>query len=321
MKKDFVFAVFLVFGISLYSQTENFTQGEKLFKENNPSDAVQVLESEIQKKNITENSYNFLGLAYYQLGEYEKSVDAFSRGLKIQPENAEILYFNQGNSYYALKDYSSAAECFSRALSENPDFSMALLNRANALLMDDKLKNARESYSEYIKKNPDDVQKERILLILDALDEEIARREELLREQNRLLWEEVDASIGENSSDSDEIEWELVDFLYDDEYFASVSDFSEENSQNDDVESPKSWEEVQETVISSLFSEAEELKNWESVGDVELSAISDENKEISDEEKSVNSWESVNEGEISVISDDKKDSKDWEQISDGEVEN
>ena len=48
------------------------SRGESLFKENNAKDAVQVLEYEIMNGQVSDNSYNFLGLGYYQLGEYEK---------------------------------------------------------------------------------------------------------------------------------------------------------------------------------------------------------------------------------------------------------
>ena len=109
--KVFLFTTLFFSGTYLFGQS-----GEALFKENNAKDAVQVLEYEIINGQVSENSYNFLGLGYYQLGEYEKSLDAFKRGLKAQPENAKILSYNMGNTYYALKDYKSAVSCYSDAL-------------------------------------------------------------------------------------------------------------------------------------------------------------------------------------------------------------
>lgn len=276
MKNRFLFIIliFLSFSSAVYSQT----QGEKLFKENNPEDASQVLESEIQKKNITENSYNFLGLSYYQMGEYEKSVEAFARGIKAQPENARILFFNQGNSYYALGEYSTAAECFTQALIADPEFQVALLNKANSLLMADKLKNARDSYAEYLKNNPEDVQREKITLIIAALDEEIARREEEERERNRALWEAVDASIHDENEEESGEDWELVDSSIDESYLS----LKDENQ--DEVEEPaaKKWEQVADSKISEKVEdkkqEKEETseKNWEVVADNNLSQITEE---------------------------------------------
>ena len=52
-------------------QSNGLSRGESLFKENNAKDAVQVLEYEILNGQISDNTYNFLGLGYYQLEEYE----------------------------------------------------------------------------------------------------------------------------------------------------------------------------------------------------------------------------------------------------------
>lgn len=201
-------------------QSNVLSRGESLFKENNAKDAVQVLEYEILNGQISDNTYNFLGLGYYQLEEYEKSLDAFKRGLKAQPENAKILSYNMGNTYYAMKNYSAAAESYSDSLKADPLFYEALLNRANALLMAGQLLSAKEEYIDFVTKCPDDPQRERIELLIKALEEEIARREEearLLAEQNKAKWEEYDGSIDEKTKDRFSPYWEEVEALLADE--------------------------------------------------------------------------------------------------------
>ena len=111
--KAFITSILILAGSYLFAQNTagvngGLSRGESLFKENNAKDAVQVLEYEIMNGQVSDNSYNFLGLGYYQLGEYDKSLDAFRRGLKVQPDNKKILSYNMGNTYYALKDYASA---------------------------------------------------------------------------------------------------------------------------------------------------------------------------------------------------------------------
>ena len=218
----FVFTFFFLAAAGLYAQNRNNTgtgssglsRGETLFKENNAKDAVQVLEYEILNGQISDNTYNFLGLGYYQLGEYEKSLDAFKRGLKAQPENAKILSYNMGNTFYALKDYASAAGYYSDALKAEPLFYEALLNRANALLMGGQLVSAREDYIDFVAKCADDPQRERIELLIAALDEEIARREEearLLAEQNKAKWEEYDGSLEEKKKTEYMPYWEEIE--------------------------------------------------------------------------------------------------------------
>ncbi len=209
-----VFAGTYLFAQSTGAGNNGLSRGEALFKENNAKDAVQVLEYEIRNGQISDNSYNFLGLGYYQLGEYEKSLDAFKRGIKAQPENTKLLSYNMGNTYYAMKNYSSAAGSYSDALKADPLFYDALLNRANALLMAGQLTSAKDDYIDFLAKCPDNPQRERIELLIKALEEEIARREEearLLAEQNKAQWEEYDGNLSDKKKDAFTPDWEQVD--------------------------------------------------------------------------------------------------------------
>ena len=223
--KHFSFVIVIFLTLSALNaqsnmQANGLSRGEALFKENNAKDAVQVLEYEILNGQVSDNTYNFLGLGYYQLEEYEKSLDAFKRGLKAQPENAKLLSYNMGNTYYAMKNYSAAAEAYSDALKAEPLFYDALLNRANALLMKGQLLSAKEDYVDFVAKCPDDPQRERIELLIKALEEEIARREEearLLAEQNKAKWEEYDGSLDERKKEAFSPYWEKVDAVLADE--------------------------------------------------------------------------------------------------------
>ena len=70
-----VFTFLLLCSYPFFSETE----GERLFKINDPSGAVPLLEKDIASGNISSDTYNFLGLAYFQLGDYKKALDAFER--------------------------------------------------------------------------------------------------------------------------------------------------------------------------------------------------------------------------------------------------
>lgn len=208
-----IFTFFIMMAAAAQTLVINTTQGEKLFKENKPKEAVQVLENEILNNQITSNTYNFLGLGYYQLEEYAKSLDAFERGIKAQPSNVKLLSFNKGNTYYAMKDYASAVSAYSQAFLDDTTFYDALLNRANAFLMGDQLLNAKKDYELFLEKCPDDPQEEKIRRIIQAIIDELARREEEARrlaEQNKARWEEVDPTIADHEA-GDDREWERVD--------------------------------------------------------------------------------------------------------------
>lgn len=300
--------------------------GEKLFKENNPKDAVQVLENEILNGQISANTYNFLGLGYYQIGEYEKSVDAFERGIKEQPANAKILYFNQGNSYYALKQFEKAAECFSLSYKADLSFVDALLNRANSYLMDDKLVLAKNDYVDYLEKFPETPQKNKIELLINAITDEIERRKEeerLLAEQNKALWEHINPNITEYD-DENKVEWELID--------DEIADVQEKKEN-------MNWQEVGDNRIGEIEI-PENKKNWEEidsenaqVGKIDeqnsrKNLVSDKNNDTDENEnsKDFDKFEKVEyENDISFAEyedgeNEENDKEFWENISEEDSE-
>ena len=310
--KGFLIILLIFAGSSLYSQTSSVTnsglsRGETLFKENNAKDAVQVLEYEIRNGQISENTYNFLGLGYYQLGEYDKSLDAFKRGLKAQPDNAKLLSYNMGNTYYALKDYASAVTSYSNALKADPLFYDAILNRANALLMSGQLVSAKDEYSDFITKAPDNPQRERIELLIKALEEEIARREEearLLAEQNKAQWEEYDGNLNEKKKDSFTPDWEQVERDLADgkavnenpeweringeapELVADASVMQKVDETNDKTEGSAYWEEFEhENNTSFAFAEEQitDEQDWLTFSDDELEEMKELEKQSREE--------------------------------------
>jgi len=162
--------------VTSYAFSES--DGEKAFKNNNPSLAVILLEEEIAAGNASALAYNFLGLSYYQLGNYEKSVESFTSGLSVSGTNKKILAYNQGNSYYAMQDYKNAAKAYSLTLTADPKYTRALLNRANAYLMDKDYNNAILDYEKFIIMEPTDEQRPQIEELLALLRKEKARIEE-----------------------------------------------------------------------------------------------------------------------------------------------
>lgn len=195
--KFFIAAFFFFNGISAFSDSE----GEKLFKTNNPGSAVTVLEQEIANGQVGPDTYNFLGLSYYQLGDYAKAMEAFEKGMKSGSGNRKLLAFNEGNVAYQAEDYSKAESCYSLALAASPDFYGALLNRANARLMARKYQECLVDYRRFVEEQPEDSQTPEIRRLIAYLEEEIKRQEEeaqrlaeeqrRLEEENRRVQEEI----------------------------------------------------------------------------------------------------------------------------------
>lgn len=166
------------------------SEGERLFKTNNPGGAVSLLEKDISAGNVSADTYNFLGLAYFQLGQYDKAIDAFERGMNSSVANRKLLSFNEGNVAYSAGNYSKAESCYSLALAASPDFYSALLNRANTRLMLKKYSDCLVDYKRFVAEQPDDPQTPEIKRLIAYLEQEIQRQEEeavrLAEEQRRL---------------------------------------------------------------------------------------------------------------------------------------
>lgn len=299
MKRNISLLIVIFIFSSFYICAQS--QGEVLFKENKPKDAVKVLENEILNGIVSANTYNFLGLGYYQLGDYSKSIDAFNRGIKEQPSLSKLLTYNQGNTYYAMKDFTSAISCYTEVINQDKDFNEAYLNRANALLMANQLTVAKDEYVAYLEKNPNDIQRNKIEELIKALETEIARRleeERLLAELEKAKWEEYDASLEEIYEDEDLIDWEKID--------AAIPEENKSDEEKEDVQNDKeNWESVEAKIPEEKENIIEEEKeNWESFED-----------KIPNEEKKpeeTTEWEQVD----APIKEDKKEEPgiDWEKV-------
>ena len=90
------FTIFTFFVLIIASSLFAETEGEKLFKSNNPGAAIELLEKDIENQNISSDTYNYLGLAYFQIGEYDKAVEVFEKGQKNVTSGRKLLYFNKG---------------------------------------------------------------------------------------------------------------------------------------------------------------------------------------------------------------------------------
>ena len=65
----------------LFAQAKS--EGMKLFEQNKPAEAIAFLEADIASGNPLPEEYNYLGLSYYQIGNYEKSAEAFKKGTSV----------------------------------------------------------------------------------------------------------------------------------------------------------------------------------------------------------------------------------------------
>ena len=155
---------------------EDFVKGEELFVLNKPEEAIAYFEKSLQSDNIDPKVYVYLGVCYYQIEQYDKSLAVCVQGLAKEETDHKILAYNAGNSCYAMGNYMRADASYAIALREDENYSPAVLNRANAQLKLDHLGDAKENYIKYLEIEPETPQREKIEEIIRLLDAEIIRR-------------------------------------------------------------------------------------------------------------------------------------------------
>ena len=186
--KPLIFSLVLaaVFAQSLLAQEKR--EGMKLFEQNKPAEAIAFLEADIASGNPLPEEYNYLGLSYYQIGNYEKSVEAFKKGTSAGGTNKKLLYFNLGNAYFALQKWQEALDSYAMSSVADSAYAAPLLNKANVEIKLDKLAEAVVDYKRFLVLRPDDEQRPKIERIIALIEGELAAR----AERERLAAEEAE---------------------------------------------------------------------------------------------------------------------------------
>ena len=157
---------------------KSVSQGTKLFEQGKAAEAIAPLETAVNSGSATPAEYNYLGLSYYQIGNYTKSVEAFKKGLSASGTNKKLLYFNMGNSYFSMGEFQSALESFSMATVADPGYAEPFLNKANTEIKLDMLSEAASDYKRYLALRPESVQRPQIERIISLIETEISARAE-----------------------------------------------------------------------------------------------------------------------------------------------
>ena len=146
-----------------------FEQAVAAFRENRPKEAQKLLLEVLNTEGPDASLYNYLGIAYCQTGDYEKSIDAFTAGIAVPFANKALLFFNAGNAAFYLNDFRRAEQYYSSSLEEDTRYAAACLNRANARIKLDKKAEAHDDYVKYLELKPDSAQKENIEKMIQIL--------------------------------------------------------------------------------------------------------------------------------------------------------
>ena len=159
-----------------------YEEAVEAFQLNKPAEAIPLLEAFLgDEKHDAYNPdvYVYLSAAYYQIEDYQKSIDVCELGLSKEGTNYKVLYFNEGNAAYALGQYMKAASLYEKSRGVDSQYAPATLNLANAFLRQDKIEEARDDYVLYLELKPDTSQRPEIERLIALLNEEIDYRKRL----------------------------------------------------------------------------------------------------------------------------------------------
>ena len=169
------------------ASAQSSREGMALFEQNKPAEAIAFLEADIAGGNPLPEEFNYLGLCYYQIGNYEKAAEAFKKGCAASGTSKKILYLNLGNAYFAMQKWQEALDAYSMAMVADPAYAAPALNRAGTELKLDKLKEALADYRRFLVLKPEDEQRPQIEKVIGLIEAELAAR----AEKERLAAEEA----------------------------------------------------------------------------------------------------------------------------------
>jgi colicin import membrane protein len=145
-----------------------FDEGERLFREDKPKEALAYLEKAVAEPGADEKAWLYLGLSYQQLGRLDEAVQAFRKGSAGALRFRHLFFYDLGNVYILQGKNTFAIEMLGEALVSDPSYANAYLNRANARLSVRDYPGAKDDYSRYLELVPGSAQRASI--------EEVIRR-------------------------------------------------------------------------------------------------------------------------------------------------
>jgi len=115
-------------------------------------ESISFMESSLARGYMQKDSNEYVGLAYSQLGDYEKGLDYFLTALK--DDSGDLLLLTIGQTYYQMKRTSDAIDYLLRTLNKTDD--KAIEKRARFLLGEiyldrNELFKAEEQYAAIVK--------------------------------------------------------------------------------------------------------------------------------------------------------------------------
>ncbi|CAG8842908.1 1264_t:CDS:2, partial [Racocetra persica] len=115
------------------------------------------------------SEYKTLGNQAFSAKEYKKAIECFSKAIELDPSN-HVLYSNRSASYSSLKEYNKALEDANKTVELKNDWAKGYSRKGAALHGLGKIQEARETYQEGLKIDPNNAQLKKSLEDLERVE-------------------------------------------------------------------------------------------------------------------------------------------------------
>ena len=118
------------------------------------SDRIAALERQTQANPGSANAWTELGNAYFDSGQFEKSISAYRKSLELDPRNPNV-WTDMGVMYRRSGNPEEAIKSFDRAIAADPKHEVSRMNKGIVLLHDlNDFKGAIKAWEGLLEINP-----------------------------------------------------------------------------------------------------------------------------------------------------------------------
>ncbi len=220
MKKAFFVFWSLLCAVCLYCASPTFKKAEDAYDNNKPAEARPLLEAVIAEDPTNELAYLHLGTVYFQLGDLNKAIAVYKRGLNIASQYRELFSKNIGDCFFKQVQFTFAEQSYTDAITANPQYPSAYRERANARFKLQKYDGVVEDFTVFLKLKPDDAQRpmiEELLRRLAKVKEASLAQQKDEEARQKALMNDVMSSLDNASEDAKNLSVESLQFKHDNE--------------------------------------------------------------------------------------------------------
>lgn len=169
MKLFFLFSIYALLFCGVLSAQNSFTEGEKLFLQDKPQEALGFLESAVKVKDAPVQAFLYLSMAYQQVNRLDDAIAVYKKILPTAGEHTALIAYSLGNVYYTKQNFPLAEASYTQAIEADPTYASAYLNRANTRLKTGAVENAVADYTYYLSLDAESAQKPQIEELIAAI--------------------------------------------------------------------------------------------------------------------------------------------------------